>query len=99
MLGLLSIEFDSQLLNSLLEVELFLFKAIVLGLQCLDIGVGGRSQVLFNELDCVAGLFWLFVESHKHLRQLVDHARALQVLSEFLLLLFSCLNTHTLNYN
>ena len=66
MLSDLSIEVLLQLLNPLFEIQLFLFKLIVLGLQLLDIGVRWGSKVLFNELDGVAGLLWLFIKSDQY---------------------------------
>ena len=66
MLVHLSAEVALELLNSLLEIQPFLFQVIVLGLQLLDIGVRWGSKVLFNELDGVAGLLWLFIKSDQY---------------------------------
>ena len=88
------LEVFGQILDSLVKLVSLSAEVFVLLLQVIHISVRGGAESLLNELNCVSGLFGLFVETNQYLGQLVDYAGAFEVLSKFLLLLFSGLNAH-----
>ena len=88
-----------QLLDLLLEFGLLAAKILILSLQGLDIGVGGGTKALLDELNSIAGLLGLLVKANKDLGEVVDDASTLKVLSEFFFLLVSwpCLLSFIVN--
>ena len=83
-----------QIIDSFFKLHLLSAQLFVVLFQLLNIGVRWGSKTLFNELNRVSRFFRLFVKTHEYFRELVDDASALEVLSEFFFLLFSCLDTH-----
>ena len=91
------LEILGQILDSLVKLVSLSAEVFVFLLQVIHISVCGGAESLLNELNSVSGLFGLFVEANQDLGQLVNYAGTLEVLSEFLFLLFSRLNAHFVN--